>query len=400
MKRDRWGIKSSATVGSAARTRWWGLASRRETLLIAAIVVLVAPAAIQCTLDGSDASNGAADSEAVALPRTGQTESYKAGDDGDLQMGVSWPAPRFAENPDNTVTDGLTGLVWAQTANSPGPDVCGTIGQKMAWSEALDHVACLNAEAYLGFDDWRLPTRNELLSLINFAAVNVSTWLNTQQFVDVQTEGYWSSTTSGANYEEAWFMNMHFCFMMTRNKTDFDFWVFPVRLGLAGLVNLPRTGQTDSYAAGDDGDLQMGVLWPVPRFAQNSDNTVTDTLTGLIWTQDANAPGPVACANTAEEMTWTEALDHVACLNAETYLGFDDWRLPNAYELASLFHAGMDNSADWLTDEGFANVYASRYWTSTTYGPKSPDDTAWIVEGRGLMQGVDKRHDGRVWPVR
>jgi len=43
-------------------------------------------------------------------------------------------------------------------------------------------------------------------------------------------------------------------------------------------LDLPKTGQTTSYATGDDGDLQMGVDWPAERFIDNGDNTITDTL--------------------------------------------------------------------------------------------------------------------------
>ena len=36
---------------------------------------------------------------------------------------------------------------------------------------------------------------------------------------------------------------------------------------------VPQTGQTTIYATGDDGDLQMGIPWPAPRFTDNSDGT-------------------------------------------------------------------------------------------------------------------------------
>jgi hypothetical protein len=49
---------------------------------------------------------------------------------------------------------------------------------------------------------------------------------------------------------------------------------------------VPKTGQTTSYASGDDGALQKGVAWPTPRFTDNSNGTVTDKLTGLIWMKD------------------------------------------------------------------------------------------------------------------
>ncbi len=49
------------------------------------------------------------------------------------------------------------------------------------------------------------------------------------------------------------------------------------------LVNLAATGQTTTYAAGDDGALRKGTAWPEVRFTVNGDGTVTDHLTGLIW---------------------------------------------------------------------------------------------------------------------
>ncbi|MBF0593031.1 MAG: DUF1566 domain-containing protein, partial [Nitrospirae bacterium] len=105
----------------------------------------------------------------------------------------------------------------------------------------------------------------------------------------------------------------------------------------AGTVSLPQTGQTTSYYAGDDGALQKGVAWPNPRFTFNSDQTVTDNLTGLVWTKDAGTPTVGSCTGGA--MTWQAALTYVACLNTAKYLGYNDWRMPNVNELESLVNA-------------------------------------------------------------
>jgi len=67
----------------------------------------------------------------------------------------------------------------------------------------------------------------------------------------------------------------------------------------AGSVQLPQTGQArcyDSAGTGQDGDIRAGVAWPVPRFMDNGDGTVTDNLTGLIWTQNAGTPTVGSCA--------------------------------------------------------------------------------------------------------
>lgn len=43
-----------------------------------------------------------------------------------------------------------------------------------------------------------------------------------------------------------------------------------------------KTGQTKSYYPKDDGDIQKGVLWPIPRFTETNEDKVKDNLTGLM----------------------------------------------------------------------------------------------------------------------
>ena len=59
----------------------------------------------------------------------------------------------------------------------------------------------------------------------------------------------------------------------------------------AAPAPVPRTGQTVSYRSGDDGDLQPGVAWPSPRFKDHGNGTVTDRLTGLMWSRNAFPDG-------------------------------------------------------------------------------------------------------------
>jgi hypothetical protein len=70
------------------------------------------------------------------VPQTGQTTKYVAGDDGDAQMGVPWPSPRFTDNANGTVTDNLTGLVWLKNANC-ADTVGGIAGGAMTWANAI-----------------------------------------------------------------------------------------------------------------------------------------------------------------------------------------------------------------------------------------------------------------------
>ncbi len=68
------------------------------------------------------------------VPATGQTLSQQVHDDGDLQAGVAWPAPRFVDSGDGTVVDQLTGLIWLR---NPGALSAAN------WTAALDAVATL-----------------------------------------------------------------------------------------------------------------------------------------------------------------------------------------------------------------------------------------------------------------
>lgn len=168
-------------------------------------------------------------------------------------------------------------------------------------------------------------------------------------------------------------------------------------LSMAEAVYLPQTGQTTSYAVGDDGAIQAGVPWPLPRFTDNANNgTVTDNLTGLMWLKNANCFGG---------RTWANALNGANTLNSGECGLSDgsvegDWRLPNVNELESLVHAGQANTATWLNTQGFTNVLAHYYWSSTTVVGGSTG-YAWGVDMWNGYVFVDcEDYYSYVWPVR
>lgn len=177
---------------------------------------------------------------------------------------------------------------------------------------------------------------------------------------------------------------------------------------------VPRTGQTTSYATGDDGDLQKGVAWPNPRFTDNDDGTVTDNLTGLIWLKNASCPDATR--------NWTTALSDVAQLNTDgTMNGTNcgdtsnggnhqtDWRMPNRNELQSLvdirfFNPALSNAegtAQWSEGSPFSGVQSGFYWSSSTGVYLQDPSVAWTVFlGNGSVFGKDKNDNYDVWPVR
>lgn len=339
------------------------------------------------------------------LAKTGQTTRFDAGDDGDLQKGVVWPDPRFTVASSGTgtvVTDNLTGLMWTHDGNAPDPADCtASSGLTMSWQEALDYVTCLNTNTYLGHSDWRLPNINELKSLINYGEADNAAWLNnvSQGFSNVQGAAYWTSTTCSPATTNAWTINMPDG-QITNAPKGSAYRVWAMRNDGTGTIAVPKTGQTTSFAAGDDGDLNKGVDWPSTRFIDNGDATITDKLTNLMWTQDANAPGPADCSPSVAKSN-TEALTYIDCLNTNSYLGHADWRMPNVNELASLVNREVQYPYLWLNAQGFTNVKNSWYRSSTTTASNTLH--AWVVmmnNGNIFNDAIKTNPADYIWPVR
>ncbi|MSN27333.1 MAG: DUF1566 domain-containing protein [Geobacter sp.] len=366
-----------------------------------------------------------ANASTIQLPQSGQITVYSATDDGDIKAGIRWPNPRFSDTGSDMVIDNLTGLTWTKDANliknrNPGFDADGVGGDgAVSWQHALDYIHKLNQDKYLGYNDWRLPNLNELGSLVNHGQTGASIWLNGQGFINVQPLPYWTSSTNVVSTGTAWMVGMDGGPLQYIGKSGVGS-VWPVRGGQSGTaassgINLSKTGQTACFdsngttipcaGTGQDGELQIGAAWPQPRFSDNDDQTVTDNLTGLIWTRDANlmlTRNPefdVDGIHADGAVIWQSALDYVNKLNQEAYLGFSDWRLPNRIELASVMNYVEVNPFYWLNWQGIFNV-RNNYWTSATVA--SVTDNAWNVNTSGDILGESKLNNSGsfVWPVR
>ena len=151
------------------------------------------------------------------------------------------------------------------------------------------------------------------------------------------------------------------------------------------------TGQTDCWnLRGDgvtchgtrqDGEIRAGVGL---RYTSHPNGTISDMSTGLVWEKKT-------AANEFDAYYWDEAFAYVAGLNALRFGGYDDWRLPNIRELASLIDYGKFNPAiaSELDDCGNGScTVAGSYWSSTT--AESATFLAWRVnfyDGAHLVGG-------------
>ena len=118
---------------------------------------------------------------AARVLKTGQTGCYDpsgsgngiscggTGQDGELQKGL---VRSYTDNGDGTVTDNQTGLTWEKKSDD------GSIHDKdtlYTWSDAFSvFIAGLNTASFAGHNDWRLPNRFELESLVDLGQENPS----------------------------------------------------------------------------------------------------------------------------------------------------------------------------------------------------------------------------------
>jgi hypothetical protein len=306
------------------------------------------------------------------LHQTGMTAIKGPNDDGTLKKGLSWPDPRFTDNGDETITDHLTGLMWDKNADRFGVQT---------WASALNEIAAMTVGSHA---DWRLPNAVELRSLVNAGQSDSSVWLNSKGFSNVNAAYYHSSTKSSSN-------NVKMVNMATGRIENYDDMTvrrcWAVRDGTSGVVSLPKTGQSVSYSAGDDGDLQKGESWPSPRFVDNGFGALTDTLTGLMWEQ---SPSGTIRNN------WIEALQYASSLSLG---GYTDWRIPNINELMSITCYAEADYASWISSQGFIGGSGGSRWSSTSY--LFIPDRAWAaVAGSGYMWDFGKSVYNYIWRVR
>ncbi|MGA7351005.1 MAG: DUF1566 domain-containing protein [Acidobacteriaceae bacterium] len=383
------------TVGSGAKVMRWDYTGQfqgngaTDTAIYLTVIDYVSLPDAPLTganFIGFDGSN-----PRVMLAATGQQASYAAGDDGALHQGVAWSAGRFTDNGDGTVTDTVTDLVWLKDA---GCLLAANWAAAIAEANGLANGACgLKDGSSAGA--WRLPNLNELESLVDVAASGPALTAG-NPFVGVAAGIYWSSTSYFGGVlgsPAAWAIRMadgrYINDGKLNSKTGATNGVWAVRGAGGGMVKLAATGYYDEpgqVVAGDDGSVLAGVALTYPRFVDNGNGTVTDTVTGLVWLQQANC----LAGNWADSLVAVQGLASGQCgLTDGSAAGA--WRMPNRNEMQSLEDRMENNQADFfnatyvwkLSGEPyqlpiFTNFVGSEYyWTSTTDAADTGE--AWAV---------------------
>ena len=227
-------------------------------------------------------------------------------------------APSYRDNGDGTVSDLVTGLMWQQNP-----------GEKMTLHQAQHAVPSCRLG---GYTDWRLPTIKELYSLIQFSGEDVHpSSLETGSLKPFIDHTVFAFRYGDPQRRERIIDSQYGSSTLYTGKT---MWgsetVFGVNFSDGRIKGYPvmmhggRFPKTFFFLF-----VRGNPAYGTNRFVQQSEDTVVDEATGLMWTRlDSGQQGAGE-----EGMSWQEALQWAESLTIGTH---ENWRLPNAKELHSL----------------------------------------------------------------
>lgn len=265
----------------------------------------------------------------------------------------------FQDNNDGTVTDLNTGLVW----------------QKFLFEDKFtyeDAFAAADTFSLDGYDDWRLPSIKELYSLIDFRGNTGVTAEESAPFIDTSYfEFRYGNISAGERFIDAQYVSSTEYVGTTMNG---DSTVFGVNFADGRIKGYGKTLPGGIEKLFEVRFVRGNTNYGINDFVDNGNGTITDNSTELMWSKNDNDVG----------LNWEEALDWVYQKNQENYLGYNDWRLPNAKELQSIVDYTRSpqttNSAAIdpifqvtpIIVEGGETNYPF-YWTNTTHADGPPD---------------------------
>ena len=197
--------------------------------------------------------------------------------------------PSYTNNDDGTVTDNITGLMWSQTPDL-NRDRKINIDDKLNYYEAL---AAADTLALASYNDWRIPSIKELYSLIMFYGIDPSGYEGTSTnnlipFINTDYFGFgYGDTYNGERIIDAQFATttIYKGTVMNSQKA-----LFGVNFADGRIKGYP----VDPTPINPDGKsfyilfIRGNSKYGVNDFSDNSDGTITDNATGLMWTKNDN----------------------------------------------------------------------------------------------------------------
>ena len=227
----------------------------------------------------------------------------------------------------DTVSDPNTGRMWQRHVD-PTTFTTNPMDGNIAEVEAA--MAFCEGLSLAGFDDWRLPSLNELMSILDSNEGHPS--IDSTAFPDTpEDNNFWTSS------REQW------------NEL-----YFAVNFGIGGVVWGPDLGWDDIYARCVRTEIEIAL--PAERYTVHDDNSLLDNETGLVWEA------------TTSETLYASPADAQAYCDRLNLAGCDGWRVPNAKEMTKLIEPEPTTPYTTLAPEYFTTGTAWIWSTSPSGG--------------------------------
>ena len=302
---------------------------------------------------------------AYKLPDTGQTKCYGTvspydeidcslaaaeGQDGEYSINPI----SYTDNGNGTVTDNNTGLMWQRCSMGQDSMTCSGTALTYTWDQAPAATGCgaLNAADFAGHNDWRVPSKKELISIVDYGVSFPGPTIKVKYFPNTiagNASLYWTSTQLASAATSAWY-------------TSFDY---------GSVYNVSKS--TSYYVRCVRGNATAQSFTP-------NGNTVTDNRTGLTWQKCAPGQNDTTCSGTATRYNWNGALSYCNNLSLANQT---DWRIPSAKEFESLTDDSKFNPS--IDIQFFPYTVYDRYWWSSTTSASSPNYAWYAAFGGGSV---------------
>ncbi|MCR5323106.1 MAG: DUF1566 domain-containing protein [Lachnospiraceae bacterium] len=206
----------------------------------------------------------------------------------------------------DVIHDINTGLYWEFKSGDAAAVNSGS--RRFSFADAADvHIRELNEAAFGGYDDWRVPNKDELRSIFDYGKEES---VIPEIFGCCPVGDYWTKNVYKLQPYFSWVLFSGFGSGIAK-RTDAQNFVIAVRGG-----NDRRFGEPDES-----------------RFTDNGDGTVTDEATGLMWQKDTN-----------RRMGPKDAEEYISGMDLA---GYTDWRLPNIKELNTILNLN-ESKDNWF----------------------------------------------------
>ena len=269
------------------------------------------------------------------LKQTGQNIIYTNNDDAYYQSGIKENFNKI----NNTIIDNITNLKWQNNKE--------TITLKLSQNKAISYCSNLNLD---NDNNWRLPSIQELLTLINYGKANSSI---SNIFIDNNMDNNTDNNTSNniSNNNKANNKNK------AKNNNNLSYWsstIYKKDSSLAWGID---------FKYGDDFHQNIKHKFNIrcvsgdklikSKFKRNNKSKIVKDITlNLQWQDNNNSK--------TTEKTFQEAISHCENLSLG---GYNNWRLPNIKELLSITDKDNESSINPI----FKNTSLIwLYWSSTT----------------------------------